>query len=151
MRAPAVAAAALVVLLAFAGCGDGDGTKKLSIVGGELKDDSEAAGYALEGGDVVSPGPTIRVRTGERVTITFKNVHGQYSRETYIPHNLVVTATKDEHAKPLWKAAVGETEFLAVGESGSVTFTPDAPGAFFYLCTVSTHLGRGMWGRFIVE
>ena len=147
----ALGAAALVASLGLAGCGGNDGgSAELSIVGGEAKDDSEVGGYAFEGDDVVSPGPTIRVRAGQPVTVTFENVHGQYFGES-IPHNLVVTATKDEQAKPFWQAAIGETDYLDVGERESVTFTPDAAGSYFYLCTVPGHVGRGMWGRFVVE
>jgi FtsP/CotA-like multicopper oxidase with cupredoxin domain len=141
----------LLLALPLAACGGGSGATELSIVGGEVKEDSEVGGFAFEGDVVVSPGPTIRVRTGQEITITFKNVHGQYFGETYIPHNLVVAATKDQDAKPLWNAAIGETDYVLVGDSGSVTFTAGAPGRYFYLCTVSGHIDRGMWGRFIVE
>lgn len=139
--------------IGLVGCG-GEETPstQFSIVGGEIKGDSELAGYAFEGADVVSPGPTIRVRAGRPLTITFKNVHGQYFGETYIPHNLVVTATKDEDAQPLWDAAIpAGPDTLNVGESESVTFAPDRAGSYFYVCTVYSHIDRGMWGRFIVE
>jgi FtsP/CotA-like multicopper oxidase with cupredoxin domain len=142
----------LLAALPLAACGGGEsGATELSIVGGEVKEDAEVGGFAFEGDHVVSPGPTIRVRAGQEVTITFKNVHGQYFGESFIPHNLVVAATKDQDAKPLWNAAIGETDYVLVGDSGSVTFTAGAPGRYFYLCTVSGHIDRGMWGRFLVE
>lgn len=147
----ALGTVAMIGVLGGAGCGGDAGSAELSIVGGEVKDDSEVGGFAFEGDDVVSPGPTIRVRVAEPVTITFENVHGQYFGENIIPHNLVVTATKDERAKPLWQAAIGETDHVDVGERGSVTFTPDAPGSYFYVCTVTGHIARGMWGRLVVE
>lgn len=81
-----------------------------SIIGGELKEDYETAGFALFGGNITSPGPTIRVRKGDQVTITFKNVHGTFSLE-YIPHNFVVVAEKKESAEPLWGAKIGETTY----------------------------------------
>jgi nitrite reductase (NO-forming) len=32
-----------------------------------------------------------------------------------------------------------------------VTFTPDKPGTYYYICSVPGHVERGMWGRFVVE
>ena len=105
-------------------------------------------GYALEGEDIVSPGPTIKEHVGEPVTITFKNVD-DYLPE---PHNFVIVAEKDWPeaviADPLWGA---KTEPLRFGEQQTITFTPDTPGSYFYICSVSDHLYHEMWGRFIVE
>ncbi len=144
--------AGLLVLGSLAiACGDdGDGNDEATahvVLGGVVITEQGApteGGYALEGDDVVSPGPTITVRAGEPVTITFK-VADEIVPE---PHDFVIVAEKARFADPLWGA---KTEQLPFGEQQSITFTPDTPGSYFYICTVSDHLSRGMWGSFIVE
>ena len=121
-------------------------------------------GFAFEGEDVVSPGPAITVRAAEPVTITFK-IADEIVPE---PHDFVIVAgmglapldfgadtlegriarNNARLTDPLWGA---ETEQLPFGEQQSITFTPDTPGSHFYICSVSDHLSRGMWGSFIVE
>ena len=123
------------------------------VIGGDVIPEEGApttAGFALEGEDITSPGPTITVRAGEPVTITFKNVH-----DFPEPHDFVIVAEMDNLAllskplvDPLWGA---ETEWLPFGEQQSITFTPDTPGSYFYVCTNSDHVSRGMWGSFVVE
>jgi FtsP/CotA-like multicopper oxidase with cupredoxin domain len=50
--------------------------------------------------------------------------------------------------EPLWGAHVGGfgEPNLKEGEGGSVTFTTDAAGSFFYVCALLDHIDRGMWG-----
>lgn len=114
-------------------------------------------GFAVESEEATSPGPTIRVRKGETVTITFENAHYlEDGRPFGAQHNLFVVADKDVswiEMEPLWGGHVGGfgDPNLKEGERGSVTFTADAAGSFFYVCAVLDHVERGMWGRFIVE
>ncbi len=162
-----VAALALLV----AACGGSEPTPTpaaLVLLGGVVIPEEgppTELGFALEGEDVVSPGPAITVRAGEPVTITFK-VADEIVPE---PHNFVIVAdmglvpldfgaatlegriarNKARLADPLWGA---KTEQLRFGEQQSITFTPDTPGSYFYICSLSDHLAlRGMWGSFIVE
>ena len=142
----------LVSLLLFAcssigGEQDIEGPLVLTVLGGVVipeEGSPREGGYALEGEDVISPGPTIMARAGQRVTINFK-VADEIVPE---PHDFVVVAEKDRLADPLWEA---QTDKLRFGEEQTITFTPDTPGTYFYICSVSDHLGRGMWGSFIVE
>ncbi|MGH2694261.1 MAG: multicopper oxidase domain-containing protein [Actinomycetota bacterium] len=130
------------------------------LITGELRREgfAELAGYALKGDEITSPGPTIRLRAGEEVTVTLENVHGRFDEES-IAHDFVVVAEQDELAEPLWGAAIGTEDPnlrryipLEPGARGSVTFTPDTEGSFFYICSVPGHASsHGMWGRFIVE
>ncbi len=165
-----VAGLLVLGILAIA-CGDnGDGNDEATafvVLGGAVIPEEGVPtelGFALEGEDVVSPGPAITVRAGEPVTITFK-VADEIVPE---PHNFVIVADmglvpldfgaetvegriardKARRADPLWGA---KTERLPFGEQQSITFTPDTPGSYFYICSVSDHLHRGMWGSFIVE
>jgi hypothetical protein len=71
------------------------------------------------------------------MTITLENVHGQFDEES-ISHDFVVVAEQDELAEPLW-GAIGKEDALEPGERRSVTFTPDAQGSFFYICSVPGH------------
>ena len=144
-----IAALLLVLGTIVAACGDGEEEAGVTVevIGGVVipKEGSPTeGGFALEGEDVVSPGPAITVRAGEPVTITFKVVDEIVPE----PHDFVIVAEKVRFADPLWGA---KTEPLPFGEQQSITFTPDTPGSYFYICSVSDHLFLGMWGSFIVE
>ena len=113
-------------------------------------------GYAAEGEEISVPGPTIRVRKGETITIRFENTN-YFEDGTPFPeaHNFSVVADKDIPAfemEPLWGANVGGfgDPYLKPGERGSVTFTADTAGIFFYVCSLSEHISNGMSGLFIV-
>ena len=143
-----------------------DTTRQIVIVGGELNDSPLGAGFAMLGENITSPGPTIRVKKGDQVTMTFVNVHGysRLHRLSYglplppdgILHNFVIVAEKKglPEQKPLWGAKIGELPYLdgpKPGSGGSVTFSPDTPGDFFYICAIADHVTYGMYGSFIVE
>jgi len=140
-----------IAMFLLAGCGE---PAEFVVIGGvtiPVGDSFRKPGYALEGEDITSPGPTITVRVGEPVTITFKNAD-DYQVE---PHDFTIVAEMDETAlltkldvDPLWGA---ETEWLPTGEQQTITFTPDTPGSYFYVCTNSDHAFLGMWGSFIVD
>ena len=132
--------------------------EELVLVAGLLNDGSSwLAGLAVEGEEITSPGPTIKVRRGETVTITFDNeVYLEDGRPFGAPHNFTVVADKDvpwTQMEPLWGAHVGGSgdPNLKEGERGSVTFTAETAGSFFYVCALLDHIEHGMWGRFIVE
>lgn len=133
-----------------AACGVPGAEQEFTIIGGESKEDAESGGFAFAGEDVSKGGPTIRVEAGDRVTITLENTHGQYFGERF-PHGLAIVKDKDDRLswqKPLWDAA---TSLIAVGESDSISFTPDSPGTYYYVCRVPGHVERGMCGEFVVE
>ena len=152
MRLKTATVAALLVMAAAA-CGNG-AAEELVLVAGEL--DLRTTGFAVEGEEITSPGPTIEVRKGETVTITFENAHYYEDGRPFTePHNFTVVEDKDVSLlamEPLWGAHVGgfDDPNLAPGERGSVTFTAETAGEFYYVCAYSDHIGHGMWGRFIV-
>ncbi len=141
-----------IAMFLLAGCGE---PAEFVVIGGATIPDNEEGsgrkpGFALEGEEITSPGPTITVRVGEPVTITFKNAH-----DFPEPHDFTIVAEMDNLAlltkllvDPLWGA---ETEWLPSGEQQTITFTPDTPGSYFYICTNGDHARLGMWGSFIVE
>ena len=152
-RKPTLIRSLALVCLLLSGCsslaGDQDieGPLVLTVLGGVVVPEEgppREGGYALEGEDVMSPGPTIVARAGQQVTITFK-VADEIVLE---PHDFVIVAEQDKLADPLWGA---QTDKLRFGEQQTITFTPDTPGTYFYICSVSDHLHRGMWGSFVAE
>ncbi len=145
------------VCLLLVACGSA--SEELVLVSGFASEDPANIvwGFAFEGGGASSPGPTIRVRKGETVTITFKNAtFFMDGSPNYDRHNFVVVADKDANSSDMelmWGARVGgmEDEAIKAGESGSVTFIAEDAGSFFYVCTAYGHFAHGMWGLFIVE
>ncbi len=132
--------------------------EELVLVAGWAGDPSDRlGGYAVEGEEITSPGPTIRVREGDTVTITFENAHfWEDGRPFGEPHNITIVRDKDESVwemQPLWDANVGgyRTAGLKPGERESVTFTADTAGTFYYVCAYADHIDHGMWGSFVVE
>lgn len=120
----------------------------LVLITGETRENLELGGFGFDGEEILSPGPTIRVSAGEPVTLVLENIHGYVDNEL-IPHDFTVIGEKDESAAPLWGA---QTETLAPGEADIITFTPDAPGKYFYICSLVGHMSaHGMWGRLVVE
>ena len=39
------------------------------------------------------------------------------------------------------------SNYIPLGGSGSVTFTPTQTGNFYYVCTFPGHIALGMWGN----
>lgn len=102
-------------------------------------------GYGFGEEEVSSPGPTITVGAGEELTLVLFNV----SDEFFLEHDFTIVRKKEESAPPLWGA---QTEAIKPGESTLMSFTPQAPGTYFYICSLPGHMsGHGMWGRLVVE
>ena len=133
--------------------------EELTLLAGMSPDDGSGwqAGYAVEGEETTSPGPTIIVHKGDTVTINFENAHLKEDGSPFgVEHNFTVVPDKDINwmdMVPLWDAHVGGSgdPNLANGESGSVTFVAQEAGNYFYVCALIDHIERGMWGEFIVE
>lgn len=73
----------------------------------------------------------IRVKKGDKVTITFHNNDGF--------HDFVL----DEFSV--------KTSQIKSGDETVVEFTADKTGSFVYYCSVGAHRANGMWGTLIVE
>ncbi len=75
--------------------------------------------------------PTITVKTGQKITIVFRN------DDPRMLHDLVIEGLNVQ------------VEMVSCGESTRLTFTaPPEPGAYVYLCSFHP---RSMRGEFIVE
>ncbi len=138
----------------------GPSTNEIVLVSGIASEDPQNFlwGFAFEGEEATSPGPTITVYKGETVTITLKNeAHYEDGRIDSNRHNILIVADKDINSSamvPLWGAVVGGNtnydEDIKTGESASVTFVPDEVGEFYYICNSVGHFTFGMWGRLVV-
>jgi uncharacterized cupredoxin-like copper-binding protein len=56
----------------------------------------------------------------------------------------------DDPAGYLHRTAVNVFGLLQAGENGSITFTADEAGSYFYICSEFGHVPRGMFGEFVV-
>jgi FtsP/CotA-like multicopper oxidase with cupredoxin domain len=114
-------------------------------------------------------GPDIRVKSGDKVTITLLN-KGEQTHEMIIVNKKTLALALDptiahqgeegldktlgQHIEPVFTGAViNETK---PGETGNMTFTADQPGNYVYGCFTdepnsTLHAFRGMWGDFVVE
>jgi len=88
------------------------------------------------------PGPMIRVREGDTVTVTIDNPDGNG-----MPHNV------DLHA--VYGTGGGSVATSAApGESNAAEFRCEYPGAYIYHCAVPNldyHISSGMFGMILVE
>lgn len=94
-------------------------------------DTSELPMIEVTGGLYYFKPNVINVKSGEEVSITFKNIEGF--------HDLVIDELNVK------------TKQLKVGESETVVFTPDKPGTYEFYCSVGNHRVMGMKGTLIVE
>ncbi|MEM2112853.1 MAG: plastocyanin/azurin family copper-binding protein [Candidatus Nitrosocaldus sp.] len=89
--------------------------------------------------------PEIRVKAGSAITIHIKN-------NGVMPHSFGIVRDASNVNSVVFNASVGSaTQFLLANQEGSVTFTPDKPGEYYYICLVAGHADLGMKGKFIVE
>jgi len=128
-----VAAAVIVLLMNPPG---GQGTP-LTLYAGEVS--SSVYGFGNTSDSIVSPAPTLTLKQGTTYTMTVHNVG-------VMPHAWEITNQKATGSTVLFNARIASTSYLAPGASGSVTFTPNQTGSFFYICPVPGHVDLGMWG-----
>ena len=117
-------------------------TVELAINGGEV---AKGFGFGSKGQQLSSPGPTITVKTGDVVKITFKNVGAT-------AHAFQVVAVRtDEKSPVLFKSNIGTSARpLTPGLDGIVAFKAEKAGNYSYICPVPGHVALGMWGEFKV-
>lgn len=115
---------------------------EITVRGGEIN--VSKYGYAVNGGELRSPGPEIRVKAGTEVIIKFIN-------EGVLPHTFTITSELRYDATPLWGASAGTvTKPVMPGESVTIRFVPNRTGSYYYLCAVPGHIQLGMYGTFVV-
>lgn len=151
-------AAALGSLAVIAACGSDGPSDEISLVASETEADPfDNVSYAFDGDDVTDRAPTITAEAGREVVLTLHNRAGQYS-PTRASHDLAIVPVLDDlftviatgeiidHV--LWGAI---TPQIFTDETATITFVPDAPGTYHYLCTIPGHAQHGMLGTLVVE
>ena len=116
----------------------------LTLYAGSITSGSGTYGYGNSANDIVSPGPTLNLQVGTTYTMTVNNVGN-------IPHSWEIVSTKAVSDSPLFGAGIDISNYISPGSSGTVTFTPDQTGNFYYVCTVPGHITLGMWGNVVVS
>ena len=117
------------------------GATTMTIYAGEVS--SSQYGFGNSASSITSPGPDITLKVGTTYTMTLNNA-GQ------LPHGWEIVATKAT-GTPMFGAGIGVSNYISPGATGTITFTPNQAGNFFYVCTVPGHVALGMWGNVIVN
>jgi len=89
--------------------------------------------------------PDIEVNLGDEITVNIKN-------EGVMPHAFGVVTNPDDTNSVIFNSAIGSASSpLLSGKDGTVTFTADKEGTYYYICLVPGHALQGMKGTFVVE
>jgi plastocyanin len=101
---------------------------------------ADSYGFGTSADNILSnPGPTLQLQVGQTYTMTVHNVAS-------ISHSWEIVSTKAV-GTPMFGAGINVNNYIQPGQSGSVTFTADQAGSFYYVCTVPGHINLGMWGN----
>lgn len=114
---------------------------QITLYAGEVS--TTSYGFGNSSSSIASPGPTLTLKVGQAYTVTVNNAGT-------MPHGWEITAQKATGSQVLFGAQIAPTSYLSPGASGSVTFTPDIAGNYYYICPVPGHVGLGMWGNIVV-
>ena len=114
---------------------------QLTLYAGEIS--TSTYGFGNSASSITSPGPTLNLKVGQTYTMTITN-------SGTMPHAWEITSQKATGSQVLFGAQIASTSYLVPGASGSVTFTPDQAGNFYYICPVPGHVELGMWGNVVV-
>jgi len=110
----------------------------LTLYAGEKS--TSAYGFGSSASDLASPGPTLNLVEGTTYTMTVYNV-GK------MDHSWEISTSKATTTSPLFEAGIGISTYITPGGNGTVTFTPNQTGNFYYVCTFPGHIALGMWGN----
>jgi uncharacterized cupredoxin-like copper-binding protein len=118
-------------------------TMSLTLYEGEIADGK--MGFGTAPNNLTSPGPTLRFKTSDVVSLTIINA-GKF------PHAFAVTDNPKSGANVLFNAEAGSlTKPLSPGDQATIVFTPNLAGStFYYICPIPGHAEMGMWGSVIV-
>jgi uncharacterized cupredoxin-like copper-binding protein len=131
----------VVVGVVFALMNPGAKGTPLTLYAGEVS--TAAYGFGNSASTITSnPGPTLTLKQGTTYTMTVNNVGT-------MPHAWEISSQKAA-GSVLFGAQIDSTSYIQPGASGSVTFTPNQSGNFYYVCPVPGHVALGMWGNVIV-
>ena len=114
---------------------------QLTLYAGQVS--TSSYGFGNSASSITSPGPTLNLKVGQTYMMTVTNAGT-------MPHAWEIMAQKATGSQVLFGAQIATSSYLAPGTSGSVTFTPNQSGNFYYICAVPGHVALGMWGNVVV-
>ena len=117
---------------------------QLTMYAGEVS--SSAYGFGNSASSITSPGPTLTLVDGTTYNMTVYNVSNMG-----MLHSWEITTSETASTSPLWETGIDLTNYIPVGSSGSVEFTPTQTGNFYYVCTFPGHIALGMYGKVVVQ
>ncbi len=105
---------------------------------------STELGFGTSANNLTSPGPTLRFKVTDVVSITVINVGT-------MPHAFAITAAPTSNARMLYDSAIASaSDPLMPGQRGTVIFVPGNAGSFYYTCPIPGHAELGMYGAVII-
>lgn len=141
----AVGVVAIIAILGFA-------TYQLMPSGAPVKEFRLLAGeYAFSNG---GENPAIRVRAGDAVKVTLKNVGGRLHHFMIVENVDQAIKHMQEGGEHLMSLFGADTGTVKPKEERSITFKADRPGTYSYACLEKepeVHAKLGMFGKFVVE
>jgi uncharacterized cupredoxin-like copper-binding protein len=114
----------------------------VTLYAGEVS--SSKYGFGNTANSITSPGPTLTFTQGEEYKMTVNNVGT-------MAHSWAIANQNSTGATILFSSEINPGAFIAQGQSGSVTFTPNQSGNFYYICPVPGHPELGMWGQVVIN
>jgi plastocyanin len=118
---------------------------QLTLYAGELSSASYGFGNSNSVSSLTSPGPTVTLTKGTTYKMTVYNIGS-------MPHNWAIVNAQSSTAPVMFGAKIqSSANPIISGSSGSVTFTPDSTGTYYYICQISGHVALGMWGTVTVN
>ena len=101
-------------------------------------------GFGNSASSLASPGPTLTFKNGDVVQMTVYNVGT-------MPHSWAISTTPNTSGQILFNSEINPGTYIAAGQSGTVTFTVNQAGSFYYVCPIPGHTDLGMYGSVTVN
>jgi FtsP/CotA-like multicopper oxidase with cupredoxin domain len=119
-------------------------TVTITLYAGEIS--GSKYGFGDSPSNLTSPGPTLRFKTSDVVSLTVINVGN-------MAHAFAIVNAPRTGASVLFNAKVASASSpLQKGQQGTVIFTPNSPSTeYYYICPISGHAESGMYGSVIVS
>jgi uncharacterized cupredoxin-like copper-binding protein len=118
-------------------------TVQVTLYAGQIS--TSQYGFGNSSSSLTSPGPTLTFHVGDVVKVTVNNVGTML-------HSWEINTQNSTRGQVLFNSDINPNTYIALGQSGSVTFTVSGnAGNYYYICPVPGHAQLGMWGNCIIE
>jgi len=153
-----IAAAIIIIIIVVAGVvaylytrppstsSSSTGTVNITLYAGKVANNATAYGFGNSSTTITSPGPSLTVKVGDKVTVTLYNI------DTTSGHNWALVTQKNQITSVVFSAQIGSAGSpVSYNTHQSTTFTASTAGTYYYVCQVDLHdVDFGMWGTFTV-